>query len=394
MPIIGLTHDAEGNVRLRRTVTTKVAIGLAPDPNDPRGHPTRLDHFVVLQKATRDGQVVWEQDAEKQEHYEKQCGGPPRELWIIFLDDDPDVVFRTEYAWWVKTGRKCWGDGEAATRRTEKNPDGEAWTPCANHVCPDIERGDCKPSADLYFMLADYPSLGTCARLHTSSYTSIAEIRSALEDLRAVTGGRLMGLRVKLFVRPEKNVYDAPDPKDRGRMMRVTGTKWVLGLELAATDLPKLVESVAETAKIFQEIRRQLGGRRIELVEDETERAPEIEREFYPAERILPAAPAGVPKAQIPSAPPPEVLKAGELMDRLKLNQAARSMLYGQYGENVARLIAHLEAQLKSSPAAEQPATKPESSRRKSPTKGGGTPREESPLPPQAPAKPSEGFDF
>ena len=44
--IIGVTHDQDGRVIQRLSVSTKVSIGLPP--NGDRNHPTKLDHFVFL----------------------------------------------------------------------------------------------------------------------------------------------------------------------------------------------------------------------------------------------------------------------------------------------------------------------------------------------------------
>jgi len=45
--IIDVTHDQDGRVVQRLSVSTKVFIGLPP--NDERNHPTKLDHFAFLQ---------------------------------------------------------------------------------------------------------------------------------------------------------------------------------------------------------------------------------------------------------------------------------------------------------------------------------------------------------
>ena len=221
MPIVGLTHNSDGTAVLRRSVTTKIAIGLPP--KDKSGHPQRLDHFIFQRKAQRGSgmraEVLWEIDPEKTEHYGKGC----REVEIILLDNAPDRVFRTEYAWWTATQKQCWGDGETATRRTPHNARGENWEPCANDNCLDLLEERCRPSGDLYFLLAAYPTLGTICKLHTSSYQSIREIYAALEDIRNYTDGRLNGLHVKLFVRPEKNAYRDSEGNRR------SGTKHVLG---------------------------------------------------------------------------------------------------------------------------------------------------------------------
>jgi hypothetical protein len=281
MAIIGLTVSESGEAIQRLAVTTKVAIGeVVRTANGTR--PNKLDHFIFLRKSTK---LEWELDQELVKHYGHEC----REFWIILLDDEIENVFRTEYAWWSRTEKKCWGDGREATRRTEKAPDGEDWTPCGD-ACPDLNAGTCKPSGDLYFVLAEFPRLGALCRLHTTSYRSIRQIHSALEQIRTVTGGRLAGIRCKLVVRPEKAAY-----MDTAKGKKVSTTIYALNIELSAQDMNRLVSTMTEHAKLFEQTKKLLGsGRKVELVaedEPETERAPDVAQEFYP-ENEIPAAPA------------------------------------------------------------------------------------------------------
>lgn len=295
MSIVNLTHEKDGSVRLRRSVTTKLAIGLPPDAG--ANFPKKLDHFVFQKKASmrvayRDEQgtdrqrveVVWVPDPELQKFY----GDHATEVWIVLLDDDPDVAFRTELAWWTKTQRQCYGDGEVGHLKTagaDKKPV-IVDRPCANRGCPEWNAGICKPSGDLYFILADFPSLGTICKLHTTSFQSIGEVRTALEDLRSVTGGRLLGVKVKLTVRIEKNVFS--DKKKGGA--RTTSTKHVVGLKLDAADVKLLTQSLTENMRLFESVKLRLGGRSVEVIEDpDTERAPSLAAEFYPPEAITPA---------------------------------------------------------------------------------------------------------
>ena len=117
--IIGVTHDQDGRVVQRLSVSTKVSIGLPP--NGDRNHPTKLDHFVFLRKKKTANRVEWEIDPDLTKHYGEQC----RELHITLIDDDIENVFFTSYVWWTATERKCWGDGTSATRRTPEKPGGQ-----------------------------------------------------------------------------------------------------------------------------------------------------------------------------------------------------------------------------------------------------------------------------
>ena len=299
MPILGVTHDQAGNPRQSLSVAVKVAIGLGPDPEAGRKAPKKLDHFVFLRKVGAD--LEWRQDKDLTEHYRKQCNGNPREISVILLSDEQENVFRTQYAWWTATQRKCWSEmveissGDAgvttpgfiwrmhATRRTEKHPDGELWAPPnpCGPGCPDLERGDCKPSGDLYFVLADFPMLGEVCRLHTSGYGSVRQLSSSIEQVRRLTGGRLTGMRLMLRVRPEKVTYQGKDNK------RHRTTVFVLSLGVSQDDMRKLLAGMTEYAQMFESTRRLLGGQppiEYEVEETEQERAPEIAAEFHPAE--------------------------------------------------------------------------------------------------------------
>ena len=341
MPIVGLTHNSDGSAILRRSVTTKIAIGLPP--KDKSDHPQRLDHFVFQRKGQRgsgmSAEVLWEIDREKTEHYGKGC----REVEIILLDNVPDRVFRTEYAWWTATQKECWGDGETATRRTPHNPRGENWEPCANDDCPDLLEDRCRPSGDLYFLLADYPTLGTICKLHTSSYQSIREIYAALEDIRNHTNGRLIGLRAKLFVRPEKNTYQ----DDEGN--RKSGTKHVLGLELAANHVKHLADQVPAPSEASEAVDRQLASHEVEIDDAEEEQAPALKAEFYPVSEIKPApSPArsseGSKDNQDEGQRALFALKERieSAFSELKLNTAQRVGLLDQYQNDLPALLERL----------------------------------------------------
>ena len=195
--IIGVTHDQDGRVVQRLSVSTKVSIGLPP--NGDRNHSTKLDHFVFLRKKKSSNWVGWEVDPERSEHYGDGC----HELHIMLIDDDIENVFPSSYGWWTAIERKCWGDGTSATRRTAEKPSGQPWTTGGNG-CPELANGQRKPGGDLRFVLADFPRLGSVCRIHTCSYRSNRQIRSALQEIQPFTGGWLAGITAKLTVRPEE----------------------------------------------------------------------------------------------------------------------------------------------------------------------------------------------
>jgi hypothetical protein len=307
--IIGVTHDQDGRVVQRLSVSTKVSIGLPP--NGDRNYPTKLDHFVFLRKKKSANRVGWEVDPELTEHYGDEC----RELHIMLIDDDIENVFPSSYAWWTATERKCWGDGTSATRRTAEKPGGQPWTQCGSG-CPELSSGQCKPGGDLRFVLADFPRLGSVCRIHTCSYRSIRQIHSALQEIQTFTGGRLAGITAKLTVRPEEATYF-----DRKEKRKKTSSIWALSLEVEGDDMRKLIANLTENARLFAETRKLLGsgGKVLEVVEDEQEQAPEVAVEFYPpplngspaADLTQAASPTETTTASAPSNPPDETPSPG-----------------------------------------------------------------------------------
>jgi hypothetical protein len=293
--IIGVTHDHDGRVVQRLSVSTKVSIGLPP--NGDCNHPTKLDHFVFLRKKKSANRLGWEVDPELTEHYGEEC----HDLHIMLIDDDIENVFPSSYAWWTATERKCWGDGTTATRRTAEKLGGEPWTTCGNG-CPELLSGKCKPSRDLRFVLADFPRLGSVCRIHTCSYRSIRQIHSALQEIQTFTGGRLAGITAKLTVRQEEDTYF-----DRKEKRKKTTFFWALSLEVEGEDMRKLIANLTGNALLFAESRRLLGsgGKVLEVVEDEQEQAPEVAAEFYPS------SPNGSPETDSTEATSPTEATAG-----------------------------------------------------------------------------------
>jgi Recombination directionality factor-like len=368
MGILGLTHDENGGALEKLPVTIKVAIGEGPEPGNASGQPRKLDHFVFKRKTLHGQDVVWEAALDiAQAHGEK-----PTELGIIFLNDDPREVFRTEYALWIPSGCKCHGElvqianGEGvrfemqATRRTQKHPEGEPWPgnykyvegpnkgetvePCGGG-CPDLKRGDCRPSGDLYFILEKFPIFGAICRLHTSSYRSIRNLSNGLMQIRRLNGGRLTGIKAILKASPERVSYSDRDG------MRHTSVAYILSLEIGATDLRTLVAKMAEPVRLLSEGPSAIDvscGAQYVVRETETERAAEIAGEFYPsgesatAESIQPSSDQRERDEQL--------ARICELARRVGCDDAKARMLVGQWAGNLAGLERKLLNELDEQP--------------------------------------------
>jgi hypothetical protein len=169
----------------------------------------------------------------------------------------------------------------------------------------------CKPSGDLRFVLADFPRLGSVCRIHTTSYRSIRQIHSALEEIQTFTAGRLAGLTAKLVVRPEEATYF--DPKEKRKR---STTIWALSLEVEGEDMRKLVSNLTANARVFAESRKLLGqGQNLQVVEEEKEQAHEFATEFY-GDDASPAATSG--KSE-------EVVQTIPLVSRRRLRRRGRA---------------------------------------------------------------------
>ena len=372
MGILGLTHDETGAALEKLPVTIKVAIGEGPEPGDGNSCPRRLDHFVFKRKTLRGPDVAWAPAPDIASVH----GENPSELGIIFLNDDPREVFRTEYAWWTPAGCKCHGElvqiadengirfEMLAVRRTPEHPEGEPWPGNHKHSegpkkgqaveacgdgCPDLGCGDCKPSGDLYFILEKFPTLGAVCRLHTSSYRSIRNLSNGLMQIRRLNGGRLTGIRATLKASPEKISYS-----DRDRT-RHTSVAYILSLEIGGAGLRGLVANMTEPARVLSESRQALQlscGTGYVVRETDAERAREISSEFYPSdgadETSADAGPA-------PSETDEQLARICELARRLGLNDAKTKMLVGQSAGDLShlerRFLNELEASSCGTPA-------------------------------------------
>jgi len=361
MGILGLTHDENGEALEKLPVTIKVAIGEGPAPDDENGSPRALFHFVFKRKTMREQSVLWEPAPDITEVF----GDKPTELGVIFLHDDPREVCPSEYALWTRKGRLCHGelvqiaDANAprhemrAIRRTTEHPEGEFWP--GNHKyedgpregqaiegcgegCPDLENGKCGPSADLYFVLEKFPSLGSVCRLHTGSRTSVANLSNAVAQLHSYNGGRLKWVKATLKVKPELRWHPGQFGDWESSIVPI------LSLEIGGTTLRRDGNEVAKPATLLMEAHPVSAvAQRVPFVvrENEIERAPEITGEFYPQNTNFlgeNAAPSlrSTGNAEL-------CTRICELAGMLGYNPAKTKMLIGQWRLDLAGLERKLQ---------------------------------------------------
>jgi len=368
MGILGLTHDENGAALEKLPVTIKVAIGEGPAPDDENGSPRALFHFVFKRRTMRGQTVCWEPAPDIAEVF----GDKPTELAVIFLHDDPREVCSSEYALWTRKGRLCHGelvqiangDGPRyemqAIRRTTEHPEGEPWPGNHRYVdgpmegqpiegcgesCPELESGKCGPSADLYFILEKFPSLGAICRLHTGSKTSVPNLSNAVAQLHSWNGGRLKWVRAILKVRPELRWH----PGQFGGWE--SSVVPILRLEIGGTNLKDLGTDRAEPARLTLEGQSaRAGAHRGPFVvrESELERAQEIADEFYPQNRKLLEEQAG---ASIQSPGNAELCATiCELARMLGYHPVQTRILVGQWRQDLVGLERKLQHELDEGP--------------------------------------------
>lgn len=203
--------------------------------------PVRYDHFVITTTERlpdkEGGNFVpdlelMEKIDPRENWADGQTHAKPKEIPIIFLFDDIDMNFRTEYAYYQGAKCMCRGDGEIAERLYLKagkqtvivedystNPDspipllikkeiqvkpGEKHNIiCNTEKCP-FSQPDakgvtrCKPSGILSCLIPASMNIGGVFRFRTHSWNTISNILASLELIKTITGGILVGLPMKL----------------------------------------------------------------------------------------------------------------------------------------------------------------------------------------------------
>lgn len=266
--IYGLTHDIDGEPYKRVIISRKLAVGLAPLAAGTN-HPKRLESFIVCERS-KDPKMkgVFVEDVPFTKMLiDKQGGGPLMEVDIILLDNDPEVVLKTQYAFRSQNRANamlCFGDGRDAMRRFEIFTDREKEEISSKHEpkdfvpiegwcggqCPYLQAKKCKPSADIYFMFPEDPVRGNVCTLHTGGWEATKRLASSLNEIRATIeeyGGSLRGLQLKLVARPYRAPYKDKQGNDD------SSTQLAFNLEFRSNDHRKLLPQLIEASRQMPE---------------------------------------------------------------------------------------------------------------------------------------------
>lgn len=159
-------------------------------------YPVACDHFVV-----KPDDSTSEAAASAFHAIYKEM---PKEITVAFASDDPEEFF-PQYLSSYKGGEGryelfCKGDGERARRTDGKG--GHIDMTCLYQECDLYKAKKCKELGRLQFFLPDVPGIGIW-QIDSTSYHSAVNLNSAIDMVRALTGGRIKMIPLKLRLVPK-----------------------------------------------------------------------------------------------------------------------------------------------------------------------------------------------
>lgn len=374
--IVGVTHTKELIPRQSLAVYYKVGIGLPA--GDGRNHPTKLDHISVFAKNAAGEYVEAKEFIDRvRPNYCKQVDGrwtPLREISIFFMKDPPEIelpngerswdleeLMPSQYAWWTKSAKQCSGNGIDASRSigalkdksaAKDSKDGRTipWALCGPG-CQELESGLCKPTASLYFRLADDPRAGSTAIFNTTSKKTIIQLQSSLLDILQITGGRLQGIPLNMVLRPGKTRYK--DPKDGSDR---TGNAFFVNLEFRQQDRSKLLNVLLEQSLDYDRIRKIKSGE-VKLLKSasvviEDDDVPEAIEHMPEEEQAAVMGPEFYPETSTETTTTiaADMKPVDDICAKWQINQARKDVIFGQFKGDVGSItewFSAIDAQLK-----------------------------------------------
>ena len=223
-----------------------------------RKFPSKLPYFTF---SKQNGDGTYEPDWDAIEAH----GHCPTEIEIVFVDNAP---FQAQYQMWSASELLCTGDGINAERNAAKLPAGhekaaaaalkahQKMFPIVNgcHACgcaygqPTEKNGKpvapaCKPHGMLQFQLVSSLRLGGTAQFDTTSFRSVSQIFSCLQQFLAFTGngdanrGWLAGIPLLMCLRKFKHSM---------------GNAYAVSLEFRAESVTALRTKIIEAGSSFR----------------------------------------------------------------------------------------------------------------------------------------------
>lgn len=225
--------------------------------------PRKVGYFTFTRPTVIDGKSMHVPDFDAIELH----GPTPTSIGVILSSDEP---FHGSFAMWSAAGLLCKGDGINAMRHVSlvavpahaelaQAAQERGWRDypivagCATCGCPyarptkDTKGNEvpapCKPSGDLTFQLEKCLRIGGTTHYHTSGIRSIQNLFASLHAIAVLTGGRLVGL-------PLKMTLQAYVTNHNGR----AATQYGVSLELDAANSEILRQKLAMNVFAVQEL--------------------------------------------------------------------------------------------------------------------------------------------
>ena len=228
--------------------------------------PTKSDHFAIVTTA-KDGKGDFIVDNEIM----KAIGDNCTELDIMVLYNDPDLIFRTSYAFFDSAKCQCRGDGHTAQLANGK------FIECNPETCETFKEKGCKPQGVLSVILMDAPRVGGVYKLRTTSWNTIRNITTSLDTIKSLTFGQLAGLPLVLTLKPKTVTIPGT---------RKTTVIFMANIEFkgSMTELLTTATNIANAnANAMDEIKRIEENARLMLSEaPSAEECKDIVEEFFP----------------------------------------------------------------------------------------------------------------
>jgi hypothetical protein len=152
--------------------------------------PTKIDYFKIckLSKGNDENYI-------KDDEIHKKIGEKPKELEIMFIYNDIDKIFPTNYEYYESKKCLCRGDGETALTFENK----EKKCPCEK-----LEQNKCKISGVLNFILKNTDTIGGIMKFRTHGFNSVKNILSSLLFIQNLAKGQLAFLPLFLTLEPKQ----------------------------------------------------------------------------------------------------------------------------------------------------------------------------------------------
>lgn len=295
------------NYGRRLAVVGHVKIGFKGDKKKTANNvefrlPKKYDHFVVVTRETDDSDN-FKTDTELM----GRLGNHSMELDILLLSDQIELNFQYFLAAYSGPRMYCTGNGKEAIRYDEKRV--ESKIVCDMRTCPIFlgnfkkQNIQCKPQGRLYFILTQKKMLGGVYSFKTTSWETIRNIVSSLEFIRAISGGVISGIPLKL------KLYPVRDNTINGQVTNYKVTVVYEGDPHSLRQAVLLEHQLRESSRIDRKALEEEYREVVESHVDSPEEEARTAEEFYPAavgareeedpEPVMPVDPKPVPTGNL-----------------------------------------------------------------------------------------------